>query len=200
MRDDPAVTDLLIRASGGDRQAWDALVERYAPLIWGICRGHRLRDAHAEDVGQAVWLHLAGHLDSLRDPAPLAGWLATTTRRECHRVLRAMRDLPAARRELQNMPDDQTAAEHELLAAERAAALREAFAHLPPAGQRLLAMLISDPPTPDTTTGSPMGARQRTRACGVARGRGMALIVRRGMAGVPGSAAAPRLAGVRTAG
>ena len=148
MRDDPAVTDLLIRASGGDRQAWDALVERYAPLIWGICRGHRLRDAHAEDVGQAVWLHLAGHLDSLRDPAPLAGWLATTTRRECHRVLRAMRDLPAARRELQNMPDDQTAAEHELLAAERAAALREAFAHLPPAGQRLLAMLISDPPTP----------------------------------------------------
>jgi hypothetical protein len=52
----------------------------------------------------------------------------------------------------------------------------------------------------DTTTGSPMGARQRTRAYGVARGRGMALIVRRGMAGVPGSAAAPRLAGVRTAG
>jgi RNA polymerase sigma factor (sigma-70 family) len=108
MRDDPAVTDLVIRASGGDRQAWDALVERYAPLIWGICRGYQLRDAHAEDAGQAVWLHLAGHKDSLRDPVPLAAWLATTTRRECHRVLRTMRDLPAARRELQNMPDDQT--------------------------------------------------------------------------------------------
>jgi hypothetical protein len=77
-RDDPALTDLGIRASGGDRQAWDALVERYAPLIWAICRGHQLRDAHADDVGQAVWLHLAGHLDSLRDPAPLAAWLATT--------------------------------------------------------------------------------------------------------------------------
>jgi hypothetical protein len=72
-RDDPAVTDLGIRASGGDRQAWDALVERYAPPIWAICRGHQLRDAHADDVGQAVWLHLAGHLDSLRDPAPLGG-------------------------------------------------------------------------------------------------------------------------------
>ena len=45
----------------------------------------------------------------------------------------------------------------------------------------------------DTTTGSPVGARQRTLACAVARGGGMALIVRRGIAGVPGSAAAPRL-------
>ncbi|HJZ04015.1 MAG TPA: sigma-70 family RNA polymerase sigma factor, partial [Streptosporangiaceae bacterium] len=90
-RDDPALTDLGIRASGGDRQAWDALVERYAPLIWAICRGHQLRDAHADDVGQAVWLHLAGHLDSLRDPAPVTAWLATT-RRECHRVM-----TPAAR-------------------------------------------------------------------------------------------------------
>jgi hypothetical protein len=42
-------------------------------VIWAICRGHQLRDAHADDVGQAVWLHLAGHLDSLRDPAPLGG-------------------------------------------------------------------------------------------------------------------------------
>jgi hypothetical protein len=33
MRDDSVVTDLVIRASGDDRQAWDALVDRYAPLI-----------------------------------------------------------------------------------------------------------------------------------------------------------------------
>jgi hypothetical protein len=52
----------------------------------------------------------------------------------------------------------------------------------------------------DTTTGSRVGTRQRTLACAMARGRGMALIVRRGMAGAPGWAAAPRLAGVRTAG
>ncbi len=37
MRDDPVVTDLVTRASNGDRQAWDALAERYAPLIWSIC-------------------------------------------------------------------------------------------------------------------------------------------------------------------
>ncbi len=37
-RDDPVVTGLVTRARNGERQAWDALVERYAPLIWSICR------------------------------------------------------------------------------------------------------------------------------------------------------------------
>jgi RNA polymerase sigma factor (sigma-70 family) len=158
MRDDLVVTDLVIRASAGDRQAWDALVDRYAPLIWGICRRYRLSDAHAADVGQAVWLHLTGHLDSRRDPAALAGWLATTTRRECGRVLRGTRGLPADGQELPDMPDDQTAtAEHELLAAERDAALRQGFARLPPADQRLLAMLIADPPAPYAQISAKLG-------------------------------------------
>ena len=30
MRNDPVVTDLVTRARNGDKQAWDALVERYA--------------------------------------------------------------------------------------------------------------------------------------------------------------------------
>ena len=35
-RSDPTVTDLVTRAGSGDKQAWDALVERYAPLIWSM--------------------------------------------------------------------------------------------------------------------------------------------------------------------
>ena len=42
VRDDVPVTDLVTRARNGDKQAWDALVERYAPLIWSICRRYRL--------------------------------------------------------------------------------------------------------------------------------------------------------------
>ena len=80
-RDDPPVTDLVMRARNCDQQAWDALVERYAPLIWSICRRYGLGGADADDVGQTVWLHLVDQLDRLRDPAALAGWLATTTRR-----------------------------------------------------------------------------------------------------------------------
>jgi RNA polymerase sigma factor (sigma-70 family) len=158
MRDDPTVTDLVTRARNGDKQAWDALVERYAPLIWSICRHHRLADADAEDVGQVIWLHLAEHLESLRDPAALPGWLVTTTRRECCRVLRTTCRLPAGGHVLENMPDEQVpSAEHDLLAAERNAALREALARLPLAGQRLLTLLIADPPVPYTEISARLG-------------------------------------------
>lgn len=158
MCDDPSVADLVTSARNGDKQAWDGLVERYAPLIWSICRRYRLGAADAEDVGQAVWMHLVEHLDNLREAGALPGWLATATRRECCRVLRATCKLPADGQALENMPDEQTAtAEHELLVAERNAALREAFARLCPGGQSLLAMLIADPPVPYTEISARLG-------------------------------------------
>lgn len=151
MRDAPFVADLVTRARKGDQQAWDALVERYAPLIWSICRRYRLDRADAEDVGQRIWLQLVHHLDAIREPAALPGWLATTTRRECSRVARAARGPQAAGQLLdETIADAQaaTAAEQELLAAERHAALHEALACLSPARQELMAVLIEDPPVP----------------------------------------------------
>jgi RNA polymerase sigma factor (sigma-70 family) len=147
----PSVTDLVTRARNGEQQAWDALVERYAPLVWSICRQHRLSDADADDAGQAVWLHLVDQLDHIREPAALAGWLATTTRRECWRILRAaQRTQPLGYvLDVGTIPDEQSAtAEDELLRAERHAALREAFTDLPPRCQQLIALLLEDPPVP----------------------------------------------------
>jgi RNA polymerase sigma factor (sigma-70 family) len=148
-RQDHVVTDMVTRAGNGDQQAWDALVERYAPLIWSICRRHRLSDADAEDVGQRVWLNLVDQLGRIREPAALPGWLATTTRRECARILRAA-PRPCGEGYLQDVatvPDDcAEAVEQELLMAERHAALREALGHLPPYCQQLIALLIEDPP------------------------------------------------------
>jgi RNA polymerase sigma factor (sigma-70 family) len=149
VRDNPVITDLVTRAAQGDRHAWDALVERFVPLIWSICRGYRLSDADAADVSQNVWLHLADQLDKIRDSAALPGWLATTTRRECLRVLRTARGQPTARYVLdaQVTADDPAGtAEQGLLRAERHATLREAFAALPPSGQRLIALLLEYPP------------------------------------------------------
>jgi RNA polymerase sigma factor (sigma-70 family) len=151
MRDELQVRDLVTQATNGQKQAWDAIVERYSPLIWSICRRHQLGGTDAEDVGQAVWLHLVSQLGNLRDPAALPGWLATTTRRECGRVLRARCKLPGSWYVLdaEKTPAGHSATpEHELLLAERSAALREAFARLPPDHQRLLALLIADPPIP----------------------------------------------------
>ena len=160
MRDDPLVTDLVTRARNGDQRAWDGLVERYAPLIWSICRRYRLSGADADDVGQSVWLYLVNQLDRVRDPAALPGWLATTTRRECVRVLRAAREPDAAGHVMDagNIPDQQsTTADQALLVAECHAAVREAFLELPPYCQRLITLLIEDPPLPYTEISARLG-------------------------------------------
>ena len=170
MRDDSVVTGLVIRARHGDQRAWDTLVERYAPLVWSICHSYRLSRADTDDVGQTVWLRLVTHLDSLRDPAALAGWIATTTRRECGKACRAARRAQAATWEADpgDVPDTAAeSAESRLLAAERRAALLQAFASLSSGGQQLLAILTEDPPVPyaqiSARLGIPAGSIGPTR-------------------------------------
>jgi RNA polymerase sigma factor (sigma-70 family) len=162
MPSDPSLAGLVTRAQDGDQRAWDVLVERYAPLLWSICHNYRLAGPDAADVSQNVWLLLADRLDTLRDPAALPSWLATTTRRECARARRA-----AARSQtavpilgIENIPDPSTeTAERQVLAAERHAALCQALACLPPDGQRLLALLIADPPVPTPRSALNWGSR-----------------------------------------
>jgi len=163
--------DLVARARNGEKQAWDELVERYAPLIWSICRRYQLSRADADDVGQSVWLGLLDHLGSLRDPAALPGWLATTTRRECARILRVARrpEAPGRVPGAEEVADKQApVAEHELLRAERHVALLEAFTYLPPHCQQLIALLIQDPPVSyaeiSAKLGIPVGSIGPTRA------------------------------------
>ena len=122
IRGDPSVTDLVIRARRGDKQAWDALVERYAPLVWSICRRYRMGGPDADDVSQNVWLQLVDQLDRIRDPVALPAWLATTTRRECWRVQRAAWGPYAGgfMLDAENIPDEQArTAEQEVLGAAR---------------------------------------------------------------------------------
>ena len=169
MRDDPSVSLLVTRAQAGDQRAWNALVERYAPLVWSIGRRYQLGGADAADAGQNVWLHLVDQLGNIRDPAALPGWLATTTRRECRRVLCARSSHAAVVvLDAENIPAQQTGiAGQELLAAERHAALREAVTDLPAGCQRLIARLIEDPPVPyakiSAELGIPIGSLGPTR-------------------------------------
>ena len=142
----PGTAALVSQAAAGHRNAWNEIVERYAPLIWSICRRHGLGSADAADVAQAVWLHLVDQLDHLRDPGALPGWLATTTIREC---LRRLTGRGAERLDTRLADSLQSAADvviDEEILAERHMALRAAFAGLPPRYQQLLSMLTSDPP------------------------------------------------------
>ncbi|HVQ93158.1 MAG TPA: sigma-70 family RNA polymerase sigma factor [Mycobacteriales bacterium] len=149
MRDDPVVVELVLRARGGDKAAWDEIVERFAPLVWSICRRYRLGRADAEDVGGGVWLRLVEHLDAIREPAALAGWLARTTERECLAVLRtSSREQPIDEDRPPRDPAPAPALDEALLLAERNDALRAALTELPARCRQLLTMLFADPPAP----------------------------------------------------
>lgn len=171
MRDDPTIVDLLHRARFKDQSAWNELVERFAPLVWSICRRYRLSQSDVDDVGQSVWLLLFEHIMVIREPAALPGWLGTTTSRECLRVLKANgqrnrveivvdRDLAA--------PGELSSVEESMLVEERNAAVRAAFAQLSPPCQQLLALLAHDPPLSYAEIGDrlalPVGGLGPTRA------------------------------------
>lgn len=146
---DPAVFDrtarLVARSAAGDAGAWDELVDRFSPLVWGVARAHRLSDSDAEDAFQATWLLLLENIDRLTQPERLAGWLATVARREAlHTARRSLRTLPVAEDHFAlATQDDESLAS--VLTCERDAAVRQALATLPERDQILLTLLVAEP-------------------------------------------------------
>lgn len=148
MRDDPSVIALVTRVTDGDHDAWDEIIDRYAPLVWSICARFQLSRQDIDDVGQGVWLALVDHIGTLRQPAALAGWLATTARNECLRLLRSAQRYDHAGlppEEVLPSAHDAAMIEEEIIEAERNAALRAAFAGLGERCHNLLSLLLADP-------------------------------------------------------
>ena len=142
--DDP-VPGWVQAAVAGDARAWDRLVDRYAGLVWSVCRAHRLNAEDAADVSQLTWLRLLENLDRIRDPQRLAGWLATTCRRECLAFLRRSRPATPVRDEhLDRLLGGSAAADRSVLAADQNATLWQAFLRLSEWCQRVLRALVLD--------------------------------------------------------
>jgi RNA polymerase sigma factor (sigma-70 family) len=161
MRDDASVVALVELAKGGDKGAWDRIVERYAPLIWAMCRRYRLSEPDADDVGATVWLRLVERLNTIREPAALPGWIVTTTRNECLGVLRAKKKQISV--DTAELPDETGPPSDEwLLTQERHIALRAAFRELSDRCRQLLSLLFAESPMPyiqiAATVGIPVGA------------------------------------------
>lgn len=157
---------LVERARQGEQAAWNQIVERYAPLVWGVCIRFGIFGSDAEDVGANVWLRLVERLDSIREPAALPGWLATTARNECLQYLKAhKRQVPV---DPEHMPDQAVPASDEwLLLQERSLVLRTAFAELSERCRSLLSLIFRDPPVQyaeiSTRLGMPVGGIGPTR-------------------------------------
>ena len=134
----------LVRAAGdGDQGAWATLVGRFEGLVWATVRAHRLSHADAADVAQTTWLRVVEHLDRIREPEALGGWIATTARRECLRHIRLHgRDLPSDEVDMFESPTEDTP-ELALLGNERDTALWRAFGKLGERCQALLRLLVS---------------------------------------------------------
>ena len=141
------LTILVKDAAAGDQAAWDALVARYTNLLWSVARGYRLERTDAADVVQVAWLRLVEHLPRLRDPERVGAWLATTVRRECLQVIaRRRRGAPVDDEILARIPDQAPPVDAALLAKEQASTLWSVFAEIAPRCQRLLRVLMADPP------------------------------------------------------
>jgi RNA polymerase sigma factor (sigma-70 family) len=175
---DVDVGELVAAAARGEQQAWNALVDRYLPLVRSVTRAYRLAERDAEDVSQTVWLRLVEHLEGIREPRALPKWLMTTAKHEALRLIRSgARELPV------DPLTDPTigGADHveiaaDLLRAERHQALRDGMAELSPEDRQLLALLAADPPLSyreiSSRLGMPIGSIGPTRSRCLARLRG----------------------------
>lgn len=149
MDDEPTIEDVVSAAADGSEQAWESIVERYTPLVMSVIRRHRLYSDDSADVFQTVWLRAVEWLDSLREPRALPGWLATTTKHECLRVLRTHdRSTPVDPSVLAEttQPSSDPEPDEGLLRHERHQALLAAFAELADHHRELLLLLLADPP------------------------------------------------------
>ena len=166
---------LVRRAADGDRGAWERLVQRYARLIWAMTRDFKLAENDAADVAQVTWLRLLEHIDQLEQPARVGSWLAATARRECLRnVATRQRVVPGGDDlALHDIAAHDPEIDEQLLADERAKVVRAALAHLPWRWQRLLQLLMADPPASyaeiSDELGLPVGSIGPTRGRCLAR-------------------------------
>jgi RNA polymerase sigma factor (sigma-70 family) len=142
-----SVTDLLLRIREGDAAAWDEIFRRYGKLVTTTVRSFRLQEADALDAVQMTWLRLTENAHRVQFPERLGGWLATTARRECLRILRQVKPvLGLIDVTPDTVADPSVGPEQRVIDADTAETLRKLVGELSPRRQTLVWMLFTDNP------------------------------------------------------
>jgi RNA polymerase sigma factor (sigma-70 family) len=169
------VARLVRQAAEGDRGAWERLVDQYARLIWAITRDFKLVESDAADVAQVTWLRLLENIHKIVHPDRVGSWLAATARNECLRSLAARKRVVLADDDvvLEGAATPEPEIDEHLLSAERSEMVREALSRLPWRWQRMLELLMADPPASyaeiSDQLGLPIGSIGPTRSRCLAR-------------------------------
>jgi RNA polymerase sigma factor (sigma-70 family) len=96
-----------------EEAAFEALVRRHGPLVWGVCH-RRLRDHHdAEDCFQAVFLVLARKAASLASRELLANWLYGVAHNAARKAGAANMKRRAREKHVKDMPEPAVGASRE---------------------------------------------------------------------------------------
>jgi RNA polymerase sigma factor (sigma-70 family) len=116
---------------GRDSVALEALVQRHAPMVWGVCRRALTKHHEAEDAFQATFLVLLRKAPSIQSRDLLANWLY----RVAHTTARKARQMAARRRtremQVEEMPEPQTEPHEDEFGPEIRALLDEELSRLP---------------------------------------------------------------------
>lgn len=160
--------DLVAACRAGEEGAWDAVVERHAPLLWAIARRSGLDPEEAADLVQTVFMIAWRGLDLLERPGALGGWLAAVARREAWRVSRRRRAESGPDAAVEEVAHPGPLPDAELDRLERAALLDRAIERLDDRCRDLLRLLFYREPAPSyaeaaAELGMPIGGIGPTR-------------------------------------
>ena len=126
---------LMERIRANDRQAWDALCEIYAPLVYSWARRSQLAEHDAEDVVQEVFRNVASSFKNFHygPNSSFRGWLWTITRNVVCKWFRKLKGDGAqaeggshALQRINDLPDEPPAQEPALDVSEESALMSRA--------------------------------------------------------------------------
>ena len=167
------ITALMSAARQGSDDAVGEMVTEFSPLLWHVARAAGLSSGDAEDVLQTVWTRLLEHLDDIRTPAALGGWLVVTAKREAWRVRAAeRRQIPAETDSFAELPDQGPGSEETVILDDQRRTLWAAIRQLSPRCQELLRIIAFVPQADYAAVAAKLG--MRIGSIGPTRGRCLA--------------------------